>query len=160
MCNNWVGQCQTLYCWLLVLGTPCRRPEPPQSVVNVDWLTYLRKERPQQNQQDWSLGGGQRRVMMTRQFQQLILSNDLVLRNIFSFLDPEDIKTAMLVCRWDYVHDKTKHQTDSGNIEIAFRRWKEELEIKEFWNIEVTDDNLNDVMKTNRILLVDMISLD
>ena len=72
--------------------------------------------------------------MMTRQFQQLILSNDLILRNIFSFLDPEDIKTAMLVCRLDYVHDKTKHQTDSGNIEIAFRRWKEELEIKEFWN--------------------------
>ena len=70
------------------------------------------------------------------------------------------IKTAMMVCRLDYVHDKTKHQTDSGNIEIAFRRWKEELEIKEFWNIEVTDDNLNDVMKTNRILLVDMISLD
>ena len=98
--------------------------------------------------------------MMTRQFQQLILSNDLVLRNIFSFLDPEDIKTAMLVCRLDNVHDQTKHQTDSGNIEIAFRRWKEELEIKEFWNIEVTDDNLNDVMKTNRILLVDMISLD
>ena len=43
---------------------------------------------------------------------------------------------------------------------MNFRRWKEELEIKEFWNIEVTDDNLNDVMKTNRILLVDMISLD
>ena len=78
---------------------------------------------------------------MTRQFQQLILGNDLLLNKIFSFLHPEDIKTAMLVCRLDYVHDKTKHQPDSGNIEIAFRRWKAELENKEFWrwaDVEVT----------------------
>lgn len=46
---------------------------------------------------------------------------------------------------------------------LTFRRWKEELECAEFWrwaDIEVTDDNLEDVTKSNRILVVDSISLD
>merc|ERR1712218_117506 len=80
-------------------------------------------------------------TVMTSQFQQLNLGNDWLLRNILSFLDPGDIKSATLVCR----------------------RWKEELECKEFWrwaDIEVTDDNLDDVTKSNRILVVDTISLD
>ena len=53
--------------------------------------------------------------------------------------------------------------TRSGNIYCVLRRWKEKLECKEFWrwaDIEVTDDNLDDVTKSNRILLVDTISLD
>ena len=36
---------------------------------------------------------------MTKFNHQLIMDNDLLLRKIFSFMEPDEIKTAMLVCR-------------------------------------------------------------
>merc|ERR1719382_2001528 len=72
--------------------------------------------------------------------ENTIFHNNIILRQIFKHLPPDDIKTATLICR----------------------KWKQELEFPMFWNWTVANIEAEDVefvRKSKRIRLVENIKI-